>query len=143
MNRFLLAAAVTASLFAGGTLFAQNMIEVTVPFDFYVGKAVMPSGTYRIAPCSVGSPIVVVRHCTEGIAAMHMTLPAGTVPKNTGALVFNKYGEKQYFLKEVQGLSGSGNLTLPTSKLEKSIRAENAQVRTYEEVTVPKPETPQ
>ena len=142
MNKFFLAAAGIASVFAGGTLVAQNMIEVTVPFDFYVGKAAMPSGTYRIAPCSAGSTIVVVRHCTEGIAALHTTLPTGTEPKNTGVLVFNKYGE-QYFLNEVQGLPGSGNLTLPVSKLEKSLRAEKAQVRTVEKITVPEPAPPQ
>jgi hypothetical protein len=143
MNRFLLTAAAAATFVAGGTLFAQNAIQATVPFEFYVGKALMPAGTYRIAPCSTGSPVVMVRHCSEGIAAMHLTLRTGTQPKDTGVLVFHKYGDKYYFLNEVQGLPASGNLTLPISETEKSVQAEQAMVRTYEEVIVPKPEKPQ
>ena len=141
MNRFLLAAATAATFLAGGTLFAQRAVRATVPFDFYVGQKMMPAGTYDLAPCSTTTPNVLkVQHCAEGIAVLHLMHPSGTQPKETGVLVFHRYGEK-YFLNEVQGLRGA-NMMLPVGPLEKSVQTENAQVRTYEEVTIPKPEEP-
>lgn len=142
MNRLLLAAATAATFLAGGTLLAQESVRATVPFDFYVGSKAMPAGTYDLTRCSTTTPhILKVQHCTEGIAVLHLMHPSGTQPTETGVLVFHRYGEK-YFLNEVQGLRGA-NMMLPVGPLEKSLQTENAQVRTFEEVTIPKPEQPQ
>ena len=127
-----------AGLFLAGPLFAQQGVQAKVPFSFYVGNSeLMPSGTYRITPCSANA--VVVRHCDEGVAVMHLTRPSDKESKEKGKLVFHKYGDK-YFLSEVQSPSLSTGLVLPVAKNEKKVQDEMATVRTFETITVPKAE---
>lgn len=125
-----------AGLFLAGPLFAQQTVQATVPFSFYVGNSqLMPSGTYRITPCSVHA--VEVRNCNEGVAVLHLTLPGDKTKKDKGKLVFHKYGDK-YFLSEVKSPSLSTDLVLPVAKNEKKVQDEMATVRTFETITVPK-----
>lgn len=127
---------VVAGLFLAGPLFAQQGVKATVPFSFYVGNSqLMPSGPYRITPCSASA--VVVRHCDEGVAVMHLTRPVDKESKDRGKLVFHKYGDK-YFLSEVQGPSLSSGLVLPIAKNEKKAQDEMATVTTFETITIPK-----
>ncbi len=126
-----------AGLFLAGPLFAQQGVQATVPFSFYVGNSqVMPSGTYRITPCN-NNTAVVVRNCNEGVAAFHLTQPTDTKSKDNGKLVFHKYGD-MYFLSEVQGPGITTNLILPVAKNEKKLQEEKATVTTFETITVPK-----
>lgn len=127
-----------AGLFLAGPLFAQQGVQATVPFSFYVGDSqVMPSGTYRITSCNINNTAVVVRNCNEGVAAMHLTQPTDTKSKDSGKLVFHKYGD-MYFLSEVQGPGLTTNLILPVAKNEKKLQEEKATVTTFETITVPK-----
>jgi hypothetical protein len=134
MKLIILSALAVASLFAGANLYAQNMLQATVPFDFYVGEAVMPSGTYEIRP--IAEHVIMVQHCCEGIAAFYPTYSNGMVRDDKGKLVFHKYvaSPAKYFLSEVRGLPVSGRLALPVSRLEKDAQA---TVRTFETLTVP------
>ncbi len=73
-----------AGLFLAGPLLAQQGVRATVPFSFYVGNSqLMPSGTYKITPCSAkGTPMVEVRNCNEGVAALHLTQPTDKTSKD-------------------------------------------------------------
>lgn len=135
MKRLLAVAAAAVSFFAASTAYAQKL-QATIPFDFQVGNAVLSAGTYDFLRWSPNA--VTVRSCTTGNAVFHQASLADASPAPGGRLVFNKYGER-YFLSEVQGLPSSGDMRLPACALEKQIRAEQGQVRTYERVTVPKP----
>lgn len=127
-----------AGLLLAGSLFAQQGVQAKVPFSFYVGNSqLMPSGTYRIAPCS--THLATFRHCESGVTIFHMTRPNDKKVQEQGKLVFHKYGDK-YFLKEVQGPSLPSNLAIPESKNEKAARDKMATVTTYETITIPKPE---
>lgn len=127
-----------AGLFLAAPLFAQQSVQATVPFSFFVGNSqLMPSGTYRITPCSANA--VVVRNCNEGVAVFHLTQPSDKDLKEKGKLVFHKYGDK-YFLSEVKGPALSTGLVLPVAKNEKKVQDEMATVRTFETITVPKVE---
>ena len=127
-----------AGLFLAGPLFAQQGVQATVPFGFYVGDSqLMPSGTYRITPCNINNTAVVVRNCNEGVAAFHLTQPTDAKNKDNGKLVFHKYGD-MYFLSEVQGPGLTTNLVLPVAKNEKKVQEDKATVTTFETVTVPK-----
>ncbi len=129
-----------AALLMCGPMFAQNTVQAKVPFGFYVGNSkLLPAGTYRIAPCATN--VIAVRHCTEGIAVMHLVMPSGKSPVEKGRLVFHKYGDK-YFLSELQGPNVSSGMVLPLSSNEKSIQEEFATVSTYETITLPKPAEP-
>ena len=127
-----------AGLFLAGPLFAQQGVQATIPFSFYVGNSqLMPSGTYRISPCS-NAPAIEVRNCNEGVAVLHLTRRSDKDSnKDKGKLTFHKYGDT-YFLSEVQGPSLSTGLSLPIAKNEKKVQEENATVRTFETITVPK-----
>ena len=127
-----------AGLFLACPLFAQQGVQAKVPFSFYVGNSkLMPSGTYRIAPCS--THVATVRNCDSGVTIFHMTQPNDKKIQEKGKLVFHKYGDK-YFLKEVQGPSFTTNLAIPETKNEKTARDEMATVTTFETITIPKPE---
>ncbi len=127
-----------AGLFLAGPLFAQQGVQAKVPFSFYVGNSqLMPSGTYRITPCSESA--VVVRNCNDGVSVLHLTRSGGTETKEQGKLIFHKYGDK-YFLSEVQGPSFSTGMVLPVAKSEKKARDEMATVTTWETITIPKEE---
>lgn len=140
MKLILLTALTVASLFVCGNVCAQNALEATVPFDFYVGRAVMPSGTYEIRPFA--DHLLLVQHCCKGISAVYLAHPNGMEPGEKGKLVFHKYvaSPAKYFLSEVRGLPISGRLTLPVSRLEKDAQA---SVRTFETLTVPESTEPQ
>lgn len=140
MKHVILTALAVASLFAGGNLFAQNMLEATIPFDFYIGEAAMPPGTYEIRPFA--EHVLMVQHCCKGIAAFYPTYHNGTVQDDKAMLVFHKYvaSPAKYFLSEVRGLPDSGRLALPASSLEKELRA---TVRTFETLTIPESTEPQ
>ena len=125
-----------ASMFLAGTLFAQQDVQVTVPFDFYVGNSqLMPSGTYRVSPCSAN--MIVVRNCDGSSAVMNMTLPATGPSRDRAKLVFRRYGDT-YFLSQVEGPSLLGGVVLPIDKNEKKVKSEMATVHVTETITAPK-----
>ncbi len=125
-----------AGLFLACPLFAQQGVQARIPFGFYVGNShLMPSGTYRIAPCS--AHVATVRNCKSGVTIFHLTQPNDKMVEERGKLVFHKYGDK-YFLKEVRGTTMSTNLAIPETKNEKAARNEMAIVTTYETITIPK-----
>lgn len=136
MKRIVLFIFALFAFIGAGSLYAQDLVQVTIPFDFHVGKTAMPAGTYNIGPCAQN--VMLVRHCTSGVAAMQIANPSGDQAQEHGSLIFNKYGEK-YFLNEVKGLPISGDLKLTVSAFEKKVQDEYATVRTYEKVTLPEP----
>ena len=129
-----------ASLFAGGNLYAQNLLKATVPFEFHVGQAVMPSGTYEIRPWT--DHVLMVRHAAKGFAVVHLTFSSGIQQNEKGVLIFHKYtaSPARYFLSEVRGMPATGSLTLPACTLEKELLG---TVRTFETITIPQPAEPQ
>ena len=134
MKLLVLTALAVASLLACGNVSAQNALEATVPFDFYVGQAAMPSGHYRITPWAEN--MLMVWHVTKGLGAFYPTYHNGTNQNGNPKLVFHKYlaSPAKYFLSEVRGLPVTGSVGLRPSSLEKELQA---TVRTYETVTVP------
>lgn len=140
MKLTILTALAVASLFAFGNACAQETLRATVPFDFYVGQAAMPSGNYEVLPWA--NNVLLVRHQTKGIAAFYPTYYNGTQPNDKPVLVFHKYeaSPAKYFLSEVRGVPLTGRLALRPSALEQELRA---TVRTSETVTVPEANSPQ
>lgn len=77
----------------------SDTLVANIPFEFNVGKAVLPSGEYRVKPVNP-STLMIQRKGTNQ-AAMAITIGVSS-PKSgdTGKLVFNRYGT-QYFLSKV------------------------------------------
>ena len=100
--------------------YAQATIEATVPFNFMVGKAEMPAGTYTINRLS--SSAIEIKGSTTKKSAVSIVWSEGASGSDSAAkLVFNRYGDS-YFLSQVTRGSGANVMQLPTSKLEQEQR---------------------
>jgi hypothetical protein len=96
-----------------------------VPFDFTVGNRVFPAGAYQVS-YSATKTAILIRSQDERFHAFTTTYPAD--PSTSGGkVIFTKYGN-QYFLHEVLCSALSMNVALPTSRLEKRARIQEAQL---------------
>ena len=116
---------ILAGMVSAGSVLAQDHgVRATVPFDFTVGNKVLPSGTYTIEPATEN--VIVIRNREKHIAVMSIS-HGDSKQSKTGKLVFNKYGD-QYFLHEILCSSVDMSVELPTSKMEKRARLQEARL---------------
>jgi hypothetical protein len=102
---------------------AQSKSKATIPFNFRVGSALMPAGSYTI---EYTQPRVVWFRNLDGhksAVALATTTSGDAVPP--AKLVFHRYGD-QYFLSETRTSSNESEMTFAPSRLEKNIRSEEA-----------------
>lgn len=109
---------------------AQTMqLRAKIPFQFHVGKEVMPAGEYEVTQ---RNEILMVRK-TDGRVSGVMSLTLGEVlpkPPVGGVLVFNKYGDT-CFLSTVRSPYSSVARILPKTRTEAEFaRAANERVET-------------
>jgi hypothetical protein len=115
-----------ANFAMAGTSFAQsNGVQATVPFDFTVGKQVLPAGDYTIQRESVG--LIVISNRDKHISVLTIANEDGTRSPNGGKLLFHKYGD-QYFLSEILCDSADMNLKVHPSKSETKVQLQQAMV---------------
>jgi hypothetical protein len=118
-------------------VYAQSYAKANVPFDFKVGSAQLPSGTYDVREMGNANSVMVQNHETSSSA---MAIARHENPRDTDAkLVFHKVGG-QYFLAEIWRGPGTDGLIVPTSKQEKELQKElqlaGNRAGGYEEVVV-------
>jgi hypothetical protein len=108
-----------ACLFTMHSARAQSHnLEMTVPFDFYVGDVRLPAGNYQAAPF-VNNFIRLYNPGTgEGA-----TFPTISISKVFGEipspkLIFTKYGEDHFLSEMWWGQGSSQGMSLFRSKLE-------------------------
>ena len=100
--------------------YAQTAVRATVPFNFMVGKAEMPAGTYTINRLS--SSAIEIKGSTTKKSAVSIVWSEGASASDSDAkLVFNRYGDS-YFLSQVSRGDGTNVLRLPASKREQEQR---------------------
>lgn len=116
-----------ATLVAAGSAMAQNRgVQANVPFDFSIGNAHLPAGTYTI--WSTGSAnIVEVQNGANKVHIYASVYGDGNQGK-TSKLVFAKYGD-QYFLHEILCSANDMNMAVPTSKAEKRAQSQQASLQ--------------
>ena len=125
MQRFVL----VSGLLALTTCFradAQTMnLKAEVPFDFQLGDARLPAGTYQITH---NGPVLTMRAQDGGKGASYLTIGGSRVRgTGEGVLVFNKYGG-DYFLTKVVPRDEGDTRVLPKSRREKELMARSATV---------------
>jgi hypothetical protein len=126
MNRITALAFLTATLISMGSARAHAQVAgFKVPFDFTVGNQVFPAGTYQVSYNATRDAIL-IRSQDERFHAFTTIYPADP-STGGGKVVFGKYGN-QYFLNEVLCSALSMNVGLPTSRLEKRARIQQAQL---------------
>lgn len=133
----ILSLVVLSLLLNATTVYAQSYTKANVPFDFKLGSAQLPSGTYDVRAIGNANTVMVQNHETSSSA---MAIARHEYPRDTGAkLVFHRLGN-QYFLAEIWRSPGTDGLIVPTSKqekeLEKELQLANAPKGGYESVIV-------
>jgi hypothetical protein len=131
MKRTTVLAYLAATLISLGSACAHAQAPVfKVPFDFTVGNQVFPAGTYQVSYSATKTAILIRSRDDDRFHAFATTYPADypADPSTSGGKVtFTKYGN-QYFLHEVLCSDLSMNVELPTSRLEKRARVQEAQL---------------
>jgi hypothetical protein len=126
MKRTTVLAYLAATLISLGSACAHAQAPVfKVPFDFTVGNQVFPAGTYQVSYYPTKSAIL-IRSQDDRFHALTATHAADPSISDS-EVVFTKYGN-QYFLHEVLCSALSMNVALPTSRLEKQARIQEAQL---------------
>jgi hypothetical protein len=126
MKRITVFAFLTAALISMGSVCAHAQASgFTVPFDFTVGNQVFPAGNYQVSYYPTKNAIL-IRSQDERFHAFTATHLADPSTRD-GEVVFTKYGN-QYFLHEVLCSAMSMNVAVPTSRLEKRARIQEAQL---------------
>lgn len=103
------------------TLASAQKLEANVPFEFSVGKSILPPGTYHFD--TNVAPTVLRVQSADGKSAV-MIITNGVAPRRgvqEARIVFNKYGES-YFLAKVLQHGGSGRELQKTAR-EKEMAA--------------------
>jgi hypothetical protein len=123
-----------ASLVTAGSAFAgDRAVQATVPFNFTVGDKQLESGTYTIT--SPASGVINIQSKDGKISLMTTTSPDSNPAANRGKLVFDRYGD-QYFLSEVLCPGAAISAALPTSKLERKVQMQQANLRSSGQIQV-------
>jgi hypothetical protein len=123
-----------ANLAMAGTSFAQSKtVRANVPFDFTVGKQLLPAGTYAIKAESSG--LIVIKNHDKPITVLTIAQQDGARSPNQGKLIFHKYGD-QYFLSEILDDSADMDVRLGPSKAEKRVQLQQAMVQPSSEVFI-------
>jgi len=126
MKRTTVLAYLAATLISMGSACAHAQTpRFTVPFDFTVGNHVLPAGTYQVS-YNAAKTAILIRSQDDRFHAFIAIHPADPSASDSEA-VFTKYGN-QYFLHEVLCDAVSMNVELPTSRLEKRARIQEAQL---------------
>jgi hypothetical protein len=118
---------IIAGFCSAGALQAQtHEARATIPFNFVVGKAQLPAGHYTFLTNSENS--IVIRNRNRPLTVISLIELESRVPAvGDSHLVFHKYGD-HYFLSEVRCSWATMNGEVPSTKLEKKARTEEASV---------------
>jgi hypothetical protein len=126
MKRITVLAFLTAALISMASARAHAQAPAfKVPFDFTVGNLVLPAGSYQVSYYAPKSAIMI--RSEDGRFHAFTAIQPDDPATSGGKAVFTKYGN-QYFLHEVLCSALSMNVALPTSKLEKRARIQEAQL---------------
>ena len=126
MKRITVLAFLTAALISMGSAYAHAQAPAfQVPFDFTVDNQVLPAGTYQVS-YNTAKTAILIRSQDDRFHALTAIHPADPSISDSEA-VFTKYGN-QYFLHEVLCGPVSMNVALPTSRMEKQARIQEAKL---------------
>lgn len=100
------------------SMHAQDLVRVSVPFDFSVGGQALPTSTYEISRVSSLNPqTLLFRNLNDQSQAILIKAKTGE-SAGQPKLMFDHYGE-EYFLVGI--VTASGSYELPHSKTEKRL----------------------
>jgi hypothetical protein len=132
-SRFLIAFAAVVAL-ASVSAYAQTSMRVSVPFEFTVGRTVLPAGEYIVqGNTSLGGASLQTAHAGPGAYALAVPAVRNNA-QDQPTLVFNHYGSSYFLVSAWWGASTQG-LEFPRTKTEIEA-AKTAGVRRPEHLTL-------
>jgi hypothetical protein len=115
-------------LLAAAQLSTSDRIRTTVPFEFIVAGRSVPAGECDVQTNNMQGSILRISSGTSKVNLLSSVSPFETESiSHDYALVFYRYGD-HYFLRGVKVEGTRIVYTLPESKVEKEIRAQNLPV---------------
>ena len=115
ISRTLLSIAAVSALSIGFAFAQVGSLNVSIPFAFTAGKAVLPAGDYTIEP-RFGSPVVFIRNLQNRETIAILAQPNYGSYKDTGSkVVFRVHGDKHYLASTWIGSTGTGRQFMETS----------------------------
>jgi hypothetical protein len=119
---------------ATGLVAQEPAVKANIPFNFTVGDTSMPAGEYIIS--RPASHIVKIQSADRQHVALVVSSRSYHEAGTTGKVIFDKYGE-YYFLRRILCPTDTTlNLDIPSGKVEKRVRTEEARLRTGESTLV-------
>ncbi len=119
-----IAVSVLFLVFGGISASAQSheqLMTVQVPFDFQVGRTLLPAGKYLIKRDSQNPQILQIQSSDQKIWALVNTFPLSPSKRQSGtSLMFKGYDDK-HFLSEVRFSSEGTGYLLIESKAERKL----------------------
>ena len=117
---------------ASGYAQMTTQMRVTIPFDFKVGRAVLPAGEYEIRSQAVNQNEVLFTRAGGPRAFLIGYSTQHSSATEKGTVVFNRYGGT-YFLQSIWPANGALGLGMTKSKAETEL-AKTASTRRPEQV---------
>ncbi len=123
LNSILASSVIACALAVGSLVSTQtasaqnNMVKVTIPFDFQTGSQTLPAGTYRVHRESPDVIRLEGPGRASGMVIMYSTTK--TKAADYGMLVFDLTGGK-YFLHQVWAAGATNGLECTKSNAEKA-----------------------
>jgi hypothetical protein len=123
MKRTLFAIGMLTALTCSGLHAQSSTMRVDVPFDFAMGKTVLPAGRYAI---TCANSLLTVREESGKHGAMTLTTPESIAPAlrrqppDKGFLLFQRYGD-EYFLSGMWTANSREGHALPKTSRQKEL----------------------
>ena len=118
-------------MLVSGLMSAQSLTQQSVvsqvPFNFMVGDKMIPAGECSIKAADTNGRVLAVRNYDAKISAMVSSHPGSSSAGNSTVLVFKSYGDR-YFLSSIRIEGSDRTYTLPATRAEAELRAQNVTV---------------
>ena len=106
----------------------NNMPAVAkIPFQFSTGKAPLPAGEYTITCFDPNGRLVLIQNRDRSARATILMISLKNTGRESGKLVFHRYGSRYFFAQAWDG--GSTGLELPTTRAELTVANEVAGIK--------------
>jgi hypothetical protein len=117
-------------LLLSGLMAAQSITSSTVvanvPFDFMVNNKIIPAGDLAVRGVNMDGTVLAVRNFDARKSALATASHSEQAQAATSTVLRFKHYGSQYFLSEIQIEGSNQTYTLPESRAEAELRAQNA-----------------
>lgn len=116
-------------LMLSGLMTAQSITSSTVvanvPFDFMVNNKIIPAGDMSVRGTNLDGKIVAVNNFDARKSALSTASHEEQAQANASTVLLFKHYGSQYFLSEIRIQGSNWTYTLPESRAEAELRAQN------------------